>query len=152
MSDVEFLVTAYDAPESVELIDELQAEYVRRYGSGDDTPVAVAEFALPRGIFIVGWSDGQPVACGGLRVPEPGVVELKRMYVRSAARRRGIARLLLAPLEDEARGLGATQLRLETGARQPEAIAMYASAGYVDTEPFGHYADAPESRHLAKHL
>ena len=74
------------------------------------------------------------------------------MYVIPAARRRGIARALLDHLEDEARTLGATRLRLETGLHQPEAIALYASAGYVETEPFGHYAGAPLARHLAKNL
>lgn len=152
MSDIEFVVTGYDAPVAVELIAELQAEYVVRYGTGDETPVEASEFTLPNGIFVVGTADEVAVACGGLRLTEPDVAELKRMYVRAPARRRGIARLLLARLEDEARALGATTLRLETGQRQPEAIAMYEAAGYTPTEPFGHYACAPESRHFAKEL
>jgi len=152
MSDIDFTVTSYDAPAAVELIAELQAEYEIRYGSGDETPVEAAEFALPLGIFLIGSDDEKLVACGGIRLTAPGVAELKRMYVRAPARRRGIARLLLARIEDEVRALGATLLRLETGMRQPEAIAMYRSEGYVDTEPFGHYADAPESVHLAKRL
>jgi len=150
VSDIEFAVAAYDAPTVAEMIAELQAEYVVRYGSGDDTPVRPSEFAPPNGIFVIGSDDETPVACGGIRLTAPRVAELKRMYVRAPARRRGIARCLLARLEDEARALGATQLRLETGLRQPEAIAMYRSAGYVDTEPFGHYADTPGSVHLAK--
>ena len=152
MSDVELTVTSYDSPEAVELIDEVQAEYVVRYGSGDASPVDATEFAPPQGIFIVGSDADGPVACGGIRLTEPGLAELKRMYVRARARRRGIARMLLARLEDEARTMGAVTLRLETGARQPEAIALYASAGYLQTEPFGHYAESPTSRHLAKPL
>jgi ribosomal protein S18 acetylase RimI-like enzyme len=74
------------------------------------------------------------------------------MYVAPAARRRGIARALLDHLEGEARTLGATRLRLETGLHQPEALALYASAGYAEAEPFGHYAGAPLARHLAKNL
>jgi len=152
VSDVEFRLAAFDAPESVRLIQQVQAEYVERYGSADETPVEPAEFAPPQGIFLVGWRDGDPMACGGVRITEPGVAELKRMFVRAPWRRRGVARALLARLEDEARGLGAARLRLETGARQPEAIAMYLAAGYRPTEPFGHYAGEPESRHLAKTL
>ena len=152
MSDVDFTITSYDAPAAVELVAELQDDLAVRYGSGDETPVEPAEFAFPVGIFLIG-SDGEnALACGGIRLTTPGVAELKRMYVRPSARRQGIARLLLARLEDEARALGAAQLRLETGLGQPEAVAMYRSAGYDDTEPFGHYADTPGSVHLAKRL
>lgn len=152
MSDITFRVTPFDAPESRLLIGEVQAEYVERYGGPDETPVDPAEFAPPHGIFVVGWDICELVACGGVRITAPGVAELKRMYVRASARRRGIARTLLGRLEDEARGLGAGLLRLETGSRQPEAIALYESAGYAATEPFGHYACEPESRHFAKEL
>ena len=152
MSDIDFKVTPFDAPESRLLIEEVQAEYVERYGGPDETPVDPAEFAPPQGVFLVGWDICELVACGGVRITEPGLAELKRMYVRAQARRRGIARLLLARLEDEARALGAAVLRLETGARQPEAIALYEAAGFLETDPFGHYANEPESRHFAKRL
>jgi GNAT superfamily N-acetyltransferase len=149
---IEFTSTALDAPESLELIEAVQQEYVVRYGGRDVTELAVAEFSPPKGIFVVGRDAGQPVACGGVRLVDGDVGELKRMYVVPAARRRGIARALLRHLEHEARTLGATRLRLETGLNQPEAIALYASAGYVDTEPFGHYAGARLARHLGKNL
>lgn len=152
MSDIDFKVTPFDAPESRLLIEEVQAEYVERYGGPDETPVDPAEFAPPQGVFLVGWDICELVACGGVRITEPGLAVLKRMYVRAQARRRGIARLLLARLEDEARALGAAVLRLETGARQPEAIALYEAAGFLETDPFGHYANEPESRHFAKRL
>lgn len=152
MNEVEFTVAALDAAESLELIEAVQQEYVVRYGGPDVTQLTAAEFAPPQGIFVIGRDAGQPVACGGVRLVEPDVGELKRMFVIVAARRRGIARALLDHLEHEARKLGATRLRLETGLRQPEAIALYASAGYTDAEPFGHYAGAPLARHLAKSL
>ena len=152
MSDLAFRITPFDAPESALLIEEVQAEYVERYGGPDEAPVDPSDFAPPHGVFVVGWESCALVGCGGVRVTEPGIAELKRMYVRQAARRRGIARQLLARVEDEARALGATTLRLETGLRQPEAIALYTSAGYVATEPFGYYAGHPNSRHFAKQL
>lgn len=152
MSSVEFRVAAFDAQESVVLTEAVQEEYVMRYGGRDETRVDAAEFAPPRGIFVVGWDADQPVACGGVRLIEPGVAELKRMYVAPQIRRRGIARALLRRLEAEACKLGAAVLRLETGLSQHEALALYASAGYLDVEPFGHYANAPLARHLAKRL
>jgi GNAT superfamily N-acetyltransferase len=152
MTDIEFTTAALDAPESLALIDAVQQEYIVRYGGPDVTKLAVAEFAPPQGIFVIARDAGQPVACGGVRLVDSYVGELKRMYVVPAARRRGIARALLDHLEQEARQLGAMRLRLETGLHQPEAIALYASAGYEDVEPFGHYAGAPLARHLAKDL
>jgi GNAT superfamily N-acetyltransferase len=149
---IEFKTAAFDVPESVELIEAVQQEYVVRYGTRDETHLEAAEFAPPQGIFVVGWDDDRPAACGGVRIVEAGVGELKRMYVAPAVRRRGIARALLSRLESEAHALGAVVLRLETGLHQPEAIALYESAGYVETEPFGYYANAPLARHLAKQL
>jgi len=55
-------------------------------------------------------------------------------------RRRGVARALLADLEALARARGFTHVRIETGDRQPEAVALYASAGYSRIAPFGEYA------------
>jgi GNAT superfamily N-acetyltransferase len=152
VNSVDFKPAALDAAASLELIEEVQQEYVVRYGGRDVTELAVAEFTPPHGIFMIGWDADQPIACGGVRLVAPGVGELKRMYVVPAARRRGIARAMLANLESQARLLGAAQLRLETGLHQPEALSLYASAGYVDAEPFGHYAGARLARHLAKSL
>jgi GNAT superfamily N-acetyltransferase len=149
---VVFRARPFDAAESGDLIEQVQQEYVMRYGSPDRTKLEVAEFAPPAGVFVIGWDGDRAVACGGVRMVVPGLGELKRMYVVPDARRRGIARLLLAHLEEEARRLGATRLRLETGMNQPEALALYQSAGYVATEPFGYYAGAPLARHLAKEL
>jgi len=123
-----------------------------RYGSRDVSELAVVDFTPPRGIFLVGREGDELIACGGLRLVAADLGELKRMYVVPAARRRGIARALLQRLEDEARLLGATRLRLETGLSQPEAIALYESAGYLPTEPFGPYAGNALARHLAKTL
>jgi GNAT superfamily N-acetyltransferase len=152
MNSVEFKPAALDAAVSLELIEEVQQEYVVRYGSRDVTELSAIEFTPPQGIFMIGWDAEQPVACGGVRLVAPGVAELKRMYVVPEARRRGIARAMLADLESQARLLGAAHLRLETGLHQPEALSLYASAGYIDAEPFGHYAGAPLARHLAKSL
>jgi GNAT superfamily N-acetyltransferase len=142
---------AYDHPDAVKLIAEVQQEYVHRYGGPDSTPVDPAEFAPPKGIFLIGYLDGKPAACGGWR-SHGSDVELKRMYVTATARGRGYARQILAELETAALASGHERLILETGSKQPEAVALYRSAGYADVEPFGYYADAPLSIHLGKAL
>jgi GNAT superfamily N-acetyltransferase len=67
------------------------------------------------------------------------------MYVVPAARGRGVSKVVLAALEDAARERGWTTLRLETGPRQPEAIALYSGAGYRPTGAFGAYAGDPDA-------
>ncbi|HZV24959.1 MAG TPA: GNAT family N-acetyltransferase, partial [Acidothermaceae bacterium] len=66
MTHIEFTAAALDAPESLELIEAVQQEYIVRYGGRDVTELAVAEFAPPQGIFVIGRDVGQPVACGGV--------------------------------------------------------------------------------------
>jgi GNAT superfamily N-acetyltransferase len=146
----------YDDPDASKLISEVQQEYVVRYGGPDGTPVDPAEFIPPAGLFLVGYTDGTPVACGGWRshgVPaDTGAAEIKRMYVTPAARHRGLARQLLAELERTAAAAGHDRIILETGSAQPEAIALYRSSGYTPIAPFGHYAGSTGSVHLGKDL
>jgi putative acetyltransferase len=94
----------------------------------------------------------EPVGCGAVRLLSSSDAEIKRMYVKPEARRRGVAKALLAALEAEAIGLGATRLLLETGARQQEAIGLYGGAGFTGIEPFGEYMDSPLSICMAKQL
>jgi GNAT superfamily N-acetyltransferase len=148
-------VRTYDHPDAVALIADVQQEYVVRYGDVDQTPVDPAEFAPPLGLFLVAYVDEEPAACGGWRAhgADSGAdTELKRMYVRPAFRGRGLARAVLAELERTAAAAGYRRLILETGSRQPEAIALYTSAGYAPVASFGYYADEPEAVHLGKEL
>jgi GNAT superfamily N-acetyltransferase len=78
--------------------------------------------------------------------------EIKRMYVVPSARGLGLARAMLAHLEETAHAAGAEAMVLETGARQPEAIALYESSGYLPIPGFGFYRDSPISRCLARSL
>lgn len=150
---------AFTDPDVQVLVEQVQAEYVTRYGGQDDTPLDPAMFDAPVGAFFVAYVDGGPVAMGGWR-QRPDVVrlggrlsaEIKRMYVAPAGRRRGLARAVLAHLEGTARQAGADVMVLETGIAQPEAIALYESAGYRPVEKFGHYAWSPKSRCYGKPL
>ncbi len=141
-----------DSPEAATLGEGLQGEYLVRYGGTDQTPVAPAEFSAPHGVFLVAFLDGEPVGSGGFRTVAPGTAEIKRMYVRPAARGLGIARRILAELEQAAQAAGCLQLILETGSVQPEALALYLSCGYTTVPAFGIYRCEPGSRHLGKIL
>jgi ribosomal protein S18 acetylase RimI-like enzyme len=150
---------SYDDPHVQRLVDEVQAEYVERYGGPDESPMDTATFAPPSGRFFVVLRDAEPVAMGGWRL-RPDVTDLgatraaevKRMYVAPAARRSGLARLVLRSLEDSAREDGCDLMVMETGLMQPEAIELYESAGYVPVTPFGFYKDAELSRYYGRRL
>ena len=81
--------------------------------------------------WIVLYEDGEAVACAGLRELEPGVAEIKRMFVRPSARGRGLARRMLDELEGIARDAGQREVRLFTTDMLHEAMALYASEGYA---------------------
>jgi GNAT superfamily N-acetyltransferase len=130
------------------LLDDLRA----RYGAEDPDRPDASELAPPSGVFLVAWVGEEPVGCGGVRAHAGNVGELKRMYVKRAARRTGVARAVLTELESRARRLGYERLRLETGVRQPEAIELYRSAGYEPIEPYGIYRDEPLSRCFEKRI
>lgn len=151
--DVRLAVEPFESAEAQALVAELMADLDRRYaadGPADgDNPEVAGVYAVraeqvtpPRGVFVVARLDGVAVGCGAVRPllngPE-GVAEIKRMYSAPSARRRGIGRALLARLEAEASGLGYRRLQLETGLRQPEAIALYESAGYHRIATYGQY-------------
>ncbi|MFI6760664.1 GNAT family N-acetyltransferase [Micromonospora sp. NPDC050417] len=137
----------YDSLVAQQLVADALADLGRRYGgSGDETPVDVRDFESPSGAFLVAYRGGEPVGCGGWRShgDDGETAELKRMYTAPSARGRGVARAVLGAVERSAREQGRKRLILECGDKQPEAIAMYESCGYVRIENFGYYRDSPD--------
>jgi GNAT superfamily N-acetyltransferase len=98
-----------------------------------------------RGVYLVAYSNGKPVACGALRPIDKTIAEVRRMFVTSASRRQGLARAIVKELETRAAALGYTIMRLETGIRQLSAIALYEKLGFKRIEPFGQYVNDPLS-------
>ncbi|MCX4813048.1 GNAT family N-acetyltransferase [Streptomyces sp. NBC_01239] len=151
----------FDHPDAVKLNDQVQAEYHARYGDGGDaTTLDPADFTPPNGVYLIAYDENDsPVATGGWRAQdangegnEDGDAELKRMYVIEQARGLGLARRMLATLEEDARAAGRTRMVLETGTKQPEAITLYTSSGYEPCVKFGYYRFHTDSRCFAKGL
>jgi GNAT superfamily N-acetyltransferase len=144
-ADVELRTGAADSAESVRLLASYEAELVSLgvvldHGwAGGVTP---EQLAPPLGAWLVGWRGDEAVACGGVRLLSPGVAEVKRMYVDPSARGGGLARRLVARLEAEARELGATVVRLDTGRDMAPAVALYRSSGYREVEDYNGNPDA----------
>jgi GNAT superfamily N-acetyltransferase len=156
----------FEGPDGRALVAELVADLDVRYAADDDpdghNPELDGDWSVrpeqvrpPAGAFVVARIDGKPVGCGALRpLPfgPPDVAEIKRMYTRPEARRRGVSRAILAALEDRAAGLGYRRVHLVTGIRQPEAMALYEGAGYRPVEPYGPFVASAFVRCYGKDL
>lgn len=88
---------------------------------------------------VVAYENNQAVGCGAFKEYSPQVAEIKRMYVRENMRGRGIAGEILKELENWAKELNFTECVLETGLKQPEAIALYQKNGYEIIPNYGQY-------------
>lgn len=118
--------------------DELDERFPRGFDPGDHHDEE--HMAPGAGAFVVATSDGQPVACGGVQRLEPGVAEIKRMWVHPGWRGAGLGSRLLRHLERVAADLGHEIVRLDTNGTLVEAIAMYERSGY---RHIGRYNDNP---------
>jgi GNAT superfamily N-acetyltransferase len=143
--EVEFRDARVDAGPGQTLAQAMREEMAVVYDGlvldGPQMPKAgPSELGPPGGAFVVGWCRDEPICCGGLKDLGDGAAEIKRMYVVPAARGRGVARMLLYELEDRARRLGYTVVRLDTGPKQPHARKLYTDEGYVE---IGNFNDNP---------
>ncbi len=137
-----------DDPEVAPLLHGLADEYRQRYGLGDEvTSVPAHEFQPPGGAFLVLLEGGETVAGGALRQVTSQTCEVKRMWTAPDQRRRGHASVVLDALEAEARELGYSTLRLETGWAQPEACSLYRRRGYRQIPSYGPYERATVFEH-----
>jgi putative acetyltransferase len=141
-----------DQPDVLQLIAELDAYQTALYPAESNHLLDIASLKQPQVLFAVARDpQGAALGCGAV-VLAGEFGELKRMYVPPRFRGQGVAKALMQFLEAEAAQQGCTQLRLETGISQPEALGLYAAAGYQRCGPFGAYADDPLSVFMQKHV
>ncbi len=134
---VEAVLTATDEVRS--LIEELDSTLARAYRAEQRHGLSLDEIFQPHVRFFVVRLDGVAVGCGGVALFDT-FGEIKRMYVREAARGRGIARALLTRIELDTKNSGLDMLYLETGDRQLAALRLYERAGFQECAAFGQYA------------
>jgi putative acetyltransferase len=126
------------------LVAELEAELGAEYPPEQRHGLSIDAIFQPHIRFFVARAGGGAVGCGALAIL-PGFGELKRMYVRPAARGSGAAEAILRRLEETARAESISIVRLETGTRQHAAIRFYERCGYRACEAFGAYAEMQSS-------
>jgi putative acetyltransferase len=127
------------ADDVVALIVELDRYLTGLYPAESNHLLALDALAASNVAFFVARRRGRPEACGALVREAPDWGEVKRIYVRPAARGLGLGRAILDEIESAARAMGLSRLRLETGSRQPEALGLFERSGYGRCAPFGAY-------------
>ncbi len=132
-------------PDTLDLVSRLDHELASVAIEPNETHFSVSNDQVTgsSGRMVRAWYDGAFVGCGAVRRIEPHVGEVKRMFVDPTVRGRGIGAALLDQLELAATRLGMTELKLETGPRQPAAISLYETAGFQRCEAWGEYLDSP---------
>ncbi|MCU1544172.1 MAG: hypothetical protein JWM50_2037 [Microbacteriaceae bacterium] len=135
---ISFLYTGADDPLARPLVDELSREYDERYGLNDGIPSSVELSRYPAslfaaesgGAFLLVTRGDEVVAGGAFKRVDATTAEIKRVWTSSLHRRQGLARIVMTELEREAAERGYRVVELTTGARQPEAVALYLGLGY----------------------
>jgi len=138
-SDYKKLVAFLDA--DLRIRDGADHAFYAQYNKSDDIKHVV-----------VFYENEEAAGCGAFKLFSPGIVEIKRMYVRPESRKKGIASKILTELEQWAASYAYTECILETGKKQPEAIALYVKSGYHQIPNYGQYANVENSVCMRKVL
>jgi putative acetyltransferase len=135
------------SPDVSRLLSEFVEEVKKRYNF---PPADVGIFdpelvSVPRSVFLLARRDGNAVGCGVLVPINEYDVEVKRMFVTKEERGHGIATMILDELERLAREFEYDTMRLETGVKQPESIALYGKAGFYRIPNFPPFENDPSA-------
>jgi len=123
---------------------ELDATFEGGFDTARSRPVDPAALTPPRGLLLVARLHAEPIACGALKLSPGEPAEIKRLWVAPGARRLGVARRVLAELEERARQAGAEVVRLDTNRALRAATTLYRAAGYTEVPAFN---DEPYAHH-----
>lgn len=131
-------------PDFIALVQLLDADLALRDGEEHAFYHQFNAIAAIKNV-VVAYENTLPVACGAVKPFDATHMEVKRMYTRPEARGKRIAVKVLAELEQLSKELGYSACVLETGKKQPEAIALYSRCGYTVIPNYGQYAGVENS-------
>lgn len=134
------------------MIRELDALQGSLYSVEENYLDSIGELQKPNCYFVGAYLGNKLVGCGALKMVDGIYAEIKRMYVAEECRQRGIGQRILDQLEKHGVNHGVRIIRLETGRRQPEALALYRGNGYREIEAFGHYSAGASNIFMEKLL
>ena len=143
--------TTSEHPDFIQLVAQLDKELGERDGAEHSF---YNQFNSISGLrhTVVAFMNKRPVACGAIKEFDSYAMEVKRMFVVFDMRGKGIATLVLNELEKWAREMNYESCVLETGKRQPEAIALYTKNGYKTISNYGQYKGVENSVCFSKTL
>lgn len=136
-------------PDFLFLTKQLDAELKVRYGALQTQYDALNKIE-PLDTALVGYVDAIPMACGCFKRINHQTIEIKRLYVCEAYRRKGFGVLIVDAIEEWGSELGYSDALLETGAKQPESIGLYKRLGYHIIDNYGPYKGLENSLCMAK--
>lgn len=141
---IRLIRTNSDNHDFIELVRHLDIELASRDGEEHSF---FAQFNKIDKIkyVVLAYEDDLPLGCGAIKEYAPGVMEVKRMFTHQTSRGRSIASRVLVELETWAKELNYHTCILETGKKQPEAIALYKKNGYRIIPNYGQYANVENS-------
>ena len=141
---IQLVRTNSEHPDFIELVSSLDVDLAVRDGNDHSFYAQYNKIDLIKHV-VVAYDNSVPVGCGAIKGYEPRVMEVKRMFTMTNQRGKGIASIVLKELERWALELGCIKCILETGKRQPEAIALYKKNGYAIIPNYGQYAKVENS-------
>lgn len=136
--------TDSDNHDFIELVKHLDADLAERDGSEHSFYAQFNKIDKIKHV-VVAYEEDKPIGCGAIKEYEPSVMEVKRMYTLPTHRGKGGASQILTELEKWAAELKYQTCILETGKKQPEAIALYKKNGYYIIPNYGQYAEVENS-------
>lgn len=144
MGNPRLTLTQVESPAQIEQARELFLEYAKSLGfslcfQGFEQELAAlpGDYAPPDGRLLVAEYRSQLAGCVALHPLEPGICEMKRLYLRPQFRGRGLGRVLAETVIAEARAIGCRKMRLDTVEPvMPNAVAMYRRLGFKEIEPY----------------
>lgn len=136
--------TDSENPDFIYLVKHLDADLAERDGSEHAFYAQFNKIDKIRCVVLV-YEEEKPIGCGAIKEYQPGIMEVKRMYTLPGHRGKGIASRVLNELERWSAELGYATCILETGKKQPEAIALYKKNGYQIIPNYGQYAEIEDS-------
>ena len=139
-----FIRTTSTNLDFIELVELLDADLAIRDGEDHQFYAQFNKIDTIKNVIVV-LEDGKAIGCGAFKRYDEASIEIKRMYVKEEARGKKIASQIISELELWAKELGYKNYVLETGIRQPEAIALYHKMGYHIIENYGQYANLETS-------
>jgi len=148
---INLIRTNSEHPDFIRLVQLLDADLDARYGAHQEFYSQFNKLDTIHHVIIV-YQDEDAVACGALRKYSDDIVEIKRMFVDARHRKQGIGKIVLDSLESWASELSYSYCILESGNKQPEALALYERAGYYFISNYGQYATDENSVCLKKQI